>query len=185
MSRKLGPVLALGVVVAGGIYAYLQWHSIQATLRRTGILTAPPAVRAPSEVIAADELTAQPVIATVYECVTTQGRTFSDKPCGDDAQTREIHDPNRMDAVSVQPPASSAPRAGSSSSDSDPKSQAQNSASVSVTIPAMAKTCAEVDEREAELKSRWQQMTNENMKSGYRRALHQYSQDRKRLKCER
>jgi hypothetical protein len=75
-------LLVTGLIVAA-LFAYSQWYApgkqtSHANKQRRSTATSPP------------------VIATVYECNGDDGRVLSDKPCGDDAQVREVVQPNLM-----------------------------------------------------------------------------------------
>jgi hypothetical protein len=93
----------LAVLAAAGVFAFFRsypWH---------GEPSAPAPVTAPAEPREAREepavpiaeepdtvTAAQPELTQVYECKRDGQKVFSDEPCGDDATTREIPQPNTM-----------------------------------------------------------------------------------------
>ena len=108
-SGNFGKALVLIAVVAGGWFVYDRWYSPDsASAPEARRKSAPVAeiAKASSGSAQDPDLGGLPVIATVYECKGPEGRVLSDKPCADDAQLRQVREPNRMDGTPAAQPAS-------------------------------------------------------------------------------
>ena len=91
-SRDFYKGLAATVLVVAAFVAYAYWFK--------------PGADQPEPKRERSTKNAPAVIATVYECNSSGVRTLSDKPCGEDARTREVLEPNRMPADGKEKPKS-------------------------------------------------------------------------------
>src|SRR5262245_57094910 len=76
------------------------------------------------------DLSARPVIATVYECSGPEGRILTDKPCADGAKVSQVREPNRMNG---EPPIAAEP------------AKPTSSVNLTVTIPPIS-SCKDIYE---------------------------------------
>jgi hypothetical protein len=134
----------------------------------------PPARNSAPVPSAATANAAPAAIAAVYECAAPQGRVFSDRPCGADAEIRTVQAPNGMLAQPVPESRRSPSRPGS-------RRYAVTSNRHEVVAPSTKSQCAAI---EAEIDS-----INARMRRGYRdgepfrERLRELSEARWDLRC--
>ena len=173
MARNFGKAVAVVALIAGGIYAYMRWSSPDSTPgQSTRHKPDRIAEIAPASAAAAqdDEMSAGPVIATVYECAGAEGRVLSDKPCASDARVRQVREPNRMDQTTVERPASN--------------SQPQGALIFKVVVPVI-KTCADVHTGITNLSRHLREDENlpKEIDEMYRQRLRELVQTKKDMDC--
>lgn len=171
-SRDFVYGLALTLLVVAGFVIHAsrrdpESQSRHATLEPTQLparaQAAPPDVR--------------PVaIATVYECHGDNGRMFGDRPCGDDAQLREVAPPNAMDAVPVA-------RSSRSSSRDVHRGKRAELPAASPEPRANKDICARIDARIDSINARMRRAYKDAEGERYREELRQLSDRRWDANC--